>query len=190
MQSVNSIPARKCRVQFLSGAATQGVLKLPGGMLRCAIGRSGCRAIKREGDGASPLGSWPVRSVYYRADRITRPRTRAPLRPLRPDDGWCDAPGDRNYNRPVRHPYPASAEQMWRADHLYDIVVVLGHNDVPRRRGMGSAIFMHLARAGYRPTEGCIALKLADMRRLLAALDRGTRVEIGTVSARPCWKTG
>jgi len=89
------------------------------------------------------------------------------VRPIAPDDGWCDAPGDRNYNRPVRHPYPASAERLWREDGLYDIVVVLSHNVRPRVRGAGSAVFMHLARPGYRPTEGCIALKREHLLRLL-----------------------
>lgn len=95
------------------------------------------------------------------------------------DQGWCDAPSDRNYNRCVRHPYAASAEHMWRADHLYDIVIVLGYNDRPRRRGAGSAIFMHLARPGFLPTEGCIALDRGDLVRVLAHLGRTTSVRIG-----------
>jgi len=114
--------------------------------------------------------------VYYRPDRMPRPRTMLPLRALRPNDGWCDAPDDRNYNRPVRLPYPASAEEMWRRDRLYDIVVVLGHNDRPRRRGLGSAIFMHVARSGFEPTAGCIALRRADLARLLARLAPGSHL--------------
>ena len=91
------------------------------------------------------------------------------MRAIRPRDGWCDAPADRNYNRPVRHPYPASAERLWRADGLYDVVVVLGYNDRPRVRGRGSAIFMHVARPGYAPTEGCIALARPHLLRVLDA---------------------
>ncbi len=82
-------------------------------------------------------------------------------------DGWCDDPRDRNYNRYVRHPYPASAERMWREDNLYDVVVVLSHNDRPRVRGRGSAVFMHVARTGMTPTEGCVALRLPHLLRLL-----------------------
>ena len=88
---------------------------------------------------------------------------RLPARAIRPDDGWCDASADRNYNRPVRHPYSASAERLWRSDGLYDLVVVLAYNERPRVRGRGSAIFMHVARPGYAPTEGCIALARAHL---------------------------
>jgi L,D-peptidoglycan transpeptidase YkuD (ErfK/YbiS/YcfS/YnhG family) len=116
--------------------------------------------------------------VLYRADRVRRPQTRLPLRPIRPEDGWCDDPADRNYNRPVRHPYPASAERLWRADHLYDVVVVLTHNARPRVRGGGSAVFMHLARPEYTPTEGCIALRRAHLLQLLRRLGPGARVRV------------
>lgn len=98
------------------------------------------------------------------------------LRPIRAHDGWCDATADRNYNRPVRHPYPASAEQMARADGLYDLVVIVGYNDRPRQRGRGSAIFMHLARPGYEQTAGCVALNERDMRQLLRQLKPGTEL--------------
>ena len=93
-------------------------------------------------------------------------------------DGWCDDPVDRNYNRRVRHPYPASAERLWRSDHLYDLVVVLGYNDRPRVAGRGSAIFMHVAGPGFAPTEGCVALRLPDLKRLLEEVPRGAVVTI------------
>ncbi len=146
--------------------------------LACALGRSGCRATKREGDGATPMGRWRLVEVLYRPDRVRRPSTRLPLRPIHPTDGWCDAPVDRNYNRGVRLPYPASTERLWREDELYDIVVVLDHNLRPRVRGHGSAIFMHVARPGYRPTEGCIALSAPDLRRVLARVGRGAVVVV------------
>jgi L,D-peptidoglycan transpeptidase YkuD (ErfK/YbiS/YcfS/YnhG family) len=146
---------------------------------RCALGRSGIRAVKREGDSATPMGTWPLRRIYLRADHGTRPRTKLESRAIRPNDGWCDASADANYNRLIRHPYPASAERMWREDQLYDIVVVLGHNDRPRMRGCGSAIFMHLARPGYRATEGCIALARRDLVLLLSRVGPRTRLRIG-----------
>jgi len=122
---------------------------------------------------------WRPVLVLYRADRMKRPRTLLPVRPLEPDDGWCDAIGDRNYNRPVRHPYPAGAERLWREDALYDLIVVLDHNRRPRVQGAGSAIFMHVARPGYRPTEGCIALARQHLLLVLAGAAPGTRVVIG-----------
>jgi len=116
--------------------------------------------------------------VLYRADRVSRPLTALPVHALRPGDGWCDASGDRNYNRLVSLPYPASAERMWRDDALYDIVVVLDHNTRPRLRGKGSAVFLHLVREDYAPTEGCIALKSHDLRLLLEACGPNAAITI------------
>ncbi len=147
-----------------SGMVSYGSLRLP-----CAIGRGGRRALKREGDGATPIGTWRFRQVFYRPDRLLPPCSAAPVRPLRPDMAWCDVNGDRNYNRLVRLPYPVLDERLWRDDHLYDVCVVLGYNDFPRTQGLGSAIFMHLAREGYGPTAGCIALSLPDILKLLGA---------------------
>jgi L,D-peptidoglycan transpeptidase YkuD (ErfK/YbiS/YcfS/YnhG family) len=162
----------------LSRTRSQGKLCLLTLHLRCAIGRSGRRPKQREGDGITPLGRWPVREVLYRADRVARPRTGLSVRPIRPDDGWCDAPFDRNYNRKVALPYPASHERLWRGDALYDLVIVLGYNDRPRSLGRGSAIFIHLARKNYAPTAGCIALSRQDMLKLLARLRPGDAVLI------------
>ncbi|MEZ5852679.1 MAG: L,D-transpeptidase family protein [Hyphomicrobiaceae bacterium] len=147
-------------------------------MWRCALGRTGRHGRKREGDGATPVGRWRLLDVLYRADRVSRPRTALPVRAIRAEDGWCDAAGDRNYNRPVTHPYPASAERLWRPDALYDLVVVLDYNVRRRVRGRGSAIFMHVARPGYAPTEGCIALSERDMRNILVHLRRPAVVSI------------
>jgi L,D-peptidoglycan transpeptidase YkuD (ErfK/YbiS/YcfS/YnhG family) len=175
-RAVRTQTAAAGRVHALSARAANGILVLGNLRFPCALGRSGRRWRKREGDGATPAGSWPIREVLYRADRIGRPRTRLPIRPIRPEDGWCDAPNDRNYNRRVRHPYPSSAERMWRNDGLYDVVVVLGYNERPRVNGRGSAIFLHVARAGYAPTEGCIALELKHLLRLLQRLAPGSSI--------------
>lgn len=166
---------------MLFRAHADGRFELEGRTLRCAIGKAGAIAAKdkREGDGKSPLGVWPIREVWYRPDVYTQgPTTALSVRATRPEDGWCDAPGDPNYNRPVVLPYPASAERMWRDDAVYDLVVILGHNDEPPVPGMGSAIFMHLAREGYPGTEGCVALARADLEAVLAAAKPGDAVEI------------
>jgi L,D-peptidoglycan transpeptidase YkuD (ErfK/YbiS/YcfS/YnhG family) len=136
---------------------------------RCALGRGGVAnpGEKREGDGATPAGTWPLRRLLYRADRLSAPKTELPVAALTPTDGWCDAPGDPAYNRPVTLPYPASAESLWREDGVYDLIVVLGYNDTPVVAGHGSAIFLHVARPDYSPTEGCVALAQADLLALL-----------------------
>lgn len=147
--------------------ARKGRIAYDGSSYECALGSGGCRPDKREGDGATPIGTWPIRRVLFRGDKIERPVTAFSVSAIARDDGWCDAPSDPSYNRPVRHPYPSSAEHLWRDDDLYDVVVVLGHNDDPVVPGAGSAIFMHVASAGYGPTAGCIALKLPDLLALL-----------------------
>lgn len=147
--------------------------------LRCALGRAGVLAAdqKREGDGASPLGVWPIRKVLYRPDKGA-PETALPLEPIARDDGWCDDPEDKAYNRPIKLPFTGSFEKMWRDDHLYDLVVVLGHNDDPPQPYKGSCIFMHLAKAGYAPTEGCVALAREDLEAVLREARPGDAVEI------------
>jgi L,D-peptidoglycan transpeptidase YkuD (ErfK/YbiS/YcfS/YnhG family) len=134
----------------------------------CVLGRSGVRLDKHEGDGASPAGRFPLRRVLYRPDRVPPPITGLPFAPLSPQDGWCDAPDHPDYNRPVHLPHPVSCETLWREDHVYDVIVVLGHNDNPPQPGQGSAIFMHIARPQGEPTEGCVALSLADLLEILA----------------------
>ena len=157
------------RLRLLSASRAVGWVDYGALSLPCAIGPSGVRACKRESDGATPRVLLPVREVLYRAGRVRRPRTPLLVRPLRPDDGWCDEKLDRNYNRPVRLPYTASAETLWRQDNLYDVILVMGFNDLPRVRGRGSCIFMHIARPGLTPTEGCVALAYDDLIRLIEA---------------------
>ena len=172
------------RVAVRSPAATRGQLTWGGMTVACALGASGCRAHKREGDGATPIGRWGLREVFYRADRLPRPRTGLPVRPLNAWDGWCDAVGDRNYNRRVRHPYRASAEKLWRSDRLYDLIVTLDHNACPRIQGRGSAIFMHVADTGYAATAGCVALQRSHLLRLLARARRGSVLIVAGGSGR------
>ena len=139
----------------------------------CALGRSGIRTDKREGDGATPAGVFPLRRVLYRPDRGATPVTALAVRPITPEDGWCDDPADPAYNTQVQLPYPGHTEHLWREDRLYDLVVVLGHNDEPVVAGAGSAIFMHIAAPGYRPTEGCIAMERPHLEALIGAAKPG-----------------
>jgi L,D-peptidoglycan transpeptidase YkuD (ErfK/YbiS/YcfS/YnhG family) len=159
--------------------SSDGVASWGGRPMRCALGRAGVSAAKREGDGTTPIGAWPMRAAWYRPDRERPPPTRLVLNPVTPYDGWCDAPEDAAYNRRVRLPYSAGAETLWRADPLYDLLIVLGYNDDPVVPGRGSAIFLHLAQPDFATTEGCVALPRADLLAVLATAERGSRVVIG-----------
>ncbi|WP_137179552.1 L,D-transpeptidase [Roseomonas sp. AR75] len=156
----------------------EGRLVLGGLVLRCALGKGGVRtpAEKREGDGATPAARMALRRVLFRADRGPPPRCAVPVEPIAPEDGWCDDPRHRAYNRPVRLPFDGSHERLWREDALYDIVGVLGWNDDPVQPGRGSAIFLHVARPDFAPTEGCVALAPRDLRAVLEAGLEGVAV--------------
>ena len=145
---------------------------------RCALGRTGILADKWEGDGGTPVGSFALRQVYYRPDRENCPITALPVSAITPQMGWCDEPTHADYNRLVDLPHPASCETLWREDGIYDLLVVLGHNDQPVVPHRGSAIFLHLIRPDYSPTQGCVALDRNDLLSLLAQAKPGDHMVI------------
>ncbi|MSP00644.1 MAG: hypothetical protein EXR07_06285 [Acetobacteraceae bacterium] len=133
-----------------------------------ALGKGGVRVRKEEGDGATPAGLLPLRRVLYRGDRVPPPRCVVPVEPIAATDGWCDDVTHRDYNRLVHLPHDGRHEHLWRQDEVYDVIGILGWNDSPVVKGLGSAIFLHVARRDYAPTEGCVALALPDLTRILA----------------------
>lgn len=146
----------------------------------CLIGRSGLVPAdkKTEGDGATPVGSWPLRCLYYRPDRTDEDKIRQnsllPCRPLSPQMGWVDDPASVFYNRPVMLPSADRHETLWRKDGLYDLIIPLGYNDGPIQPGAGSAIFLHCADPHTTTTQGCVALAKQDLLSLLPRLDSRT----------------
>lgn len=169
---------RQIIIRRAPGKPCQALVALCHGVRRAALGRAGVRALKREGDGATPSGRFPPRFVLYRADRLPRPCTVLPMRAIESHDGWCEDSADRNYNRLVKLSPKSGGDRLKREDHLYDLLLVLGYNDCPRVKGRGSAIFMHLARPGYAPTAGCIALSRHDLLRLLTQLGRNSEIVV------------
>jgi len=151
----------------------EGRLRFRGEDFRAAFGRGGIRAEKHEGDGATPAAVLPLRRVLYRADRVARPLAAVPTEPLAATNGWCDDPTHPDYNRQIVLPHQARHEELWRRDAAYDVIGVLGWNDSPVTPNRGSAIFLHVARPDWSPTEGCIALALVELVRILAAGCRG-----------------
>lgn len=160
------------------GTTIHGRLTGAGLSFPCVLGRSGARTDKHEGDGATPIGRFPLRRLLYRADRLAAPVTGLPLSVIARDDGWCDEPGDPRYNMPVKLPYAASHEDMWRDDGLYDLVAIVGYNDNPVSAGQGSAIFMHVRALDGAPTAGCIALAKDDLLKVLAKADASSTITI------------
>lgn len=159
------------------------VLEFNGMRYRCALGRGGVRADKREGDGATPAGRFPLKRLYIRRDRISGVDTGLPATAIAADDGWCDDPARPEYNRPVKLPFGGSHERLFRDDHLYDLVIEIGHNDAPPVPGAGSAVFIHVAKPDYAPTDGCVALARDDLVALLAHWSPATEIEISGGSA-------
>ncbi len=146
-----------------------------GGIIRCAVGRGGIGIKKGEGDGITPIGNWPMRRILYRADKITKPESYLSITTINENDGWCDDPTDINYNQQIKLPYDNNHtnrgyEKLWRNDNLYDLIVILGHNDSPIIKGKGSAVFLHIAKDGYLPTEGCVALAIESLLELSKTL--------------------
>jgi L,D-peptidoglycan transpeptidase YkuD (ErfK/YbiS/YcfS/YnhG family) len=158
-------------------------IRAAGKTYSCKVGRAGIAAPheKREGDLKTPSGSFLMRGCFYRPDRITLSPyfTHLPLTALTPEDGWCDDPSHPLYNQPIKRPFGARYELLWREDHVYDLIIPLGYNDAPPVSGLGSAIFMHLMRPDGVGTEGCIALAYDDLLELLPRFSTETRVVIG-----------
>ncbi len=166
------------RVARRPGSRTRGWLWAGSVRIPVALGRSGIAANKREGDGATPRGAFhPVR-LWWRTDRLPHPPTLLPARAIRPDDAWIEDPQDRRYNHAIKRSPGEPGDRLWRDDRLYDLVVQLDHNTRPRISGRGSAVFVHIARPGFGPTAGCVALEARRLRWLLSGVGRKTRFVI------------
>ena len=171
--SLRRLTVRRKPAQPARGVLVAGPLSLP-----VALGRAGIKANKREGDGATPRGVFRLKRLWWRADRHPRPSTMLPVQRIDAADGWCEDPADRHYNRPVKVAPQSNADRLKRADDLYDFIIELDHNTRPRIAGRGSAVFMHVARPGFAPTAGCVALEAGALRRLLARLGPRTKIVV------------
>ena len=165
-------------VRARPGNRRVGWLAVGGWRIKIALGRSGIRADKREGDGATPAGRYRLVRLWWRADRLPRPRPLLPVRPIGALNGWCEDPADQRYNRPIGILPGQPGDRLRRSDALYDLIIEIDHNTHPRIAGRGSAVFIHVARAGLAPTAGCIAMPATIMKKILARLGPKTRITI------------
>ncbi len=172
-RSLSRITVRRKPGDSSRGWLIAGMLALP-----VALGRGGIKANKREGDGGTPRGNFRLRQLWWRADKHRRPTTSLPVQRICPDDGWCEDPDDRRYNRRIKLPADADADRLVRKDNLYDFIIEIDHNTRPRVAGRGSAVFIHAARQGFAPTAGCVALEINTLRRILARLGPRTRIVV------------
>jgi L,D-peptidoglycan transpeptidase YkuD (ErfK/YbiS/YcfS/YnhG family) len=171
-------PVAAIRISAAAGDPRRGWLTAGGQTIPVALGRGGIKANKREGDGGTPKGTFRPRQLWWRADRHPRPRTFLPVRPIRPEDAWCEDPQSRHYNQPVRRDHAGGGDRLKRDDHLYDFIVEIDHNSTPRIKGRGSAVFLHLARENFGPTAGCVSMTKSAMLRLLQRLGPETKIII------------
>ena len=175
---MDRVSLRRLRVSARAGDRARGWLTAGSLVLPVALGRAGIRANKREGDGGTPRGEFRLVRLWWRADRHPRPRSLLPVRRIGPADAWCEDPADRRYNRSFRLAPGATGDRLRRADHLYDYIIEIDHNTRPRTAERGSAVFIHVARPGFGPTAGCVALALRRLRWLLGRVGPKTRIVI------------
>ena len=172
-------PLALVRIRPAAGNPARGWLIAAGRTIPVALGRGGIKANKREGDGATPKGTFRPRQLWWRADRHPKPSTFLPVRAIAPEDASCEDPADRRYNQPLRLDSKSGRDRLSRDDHLYDFIIELDHNTRPRIAGRGSAVFLHLARDDFSPTAGCVSMTRPAMLRLLRRLGPQTRIVIG-----------
>src|SRR6185312_10394365 len=177
--STTDQPLSLIRIRARAGNSRQGWLTAEEMTIPVALGRGGILANKREGDGGTPRGTFHPRALWWRADRHPRPRTHLAARAIRPEDAWCEDPGNRHYNRPIRLTHDRPGDRLARKDHLYDFIIEIDHNTTPRIAGRGSAVFLHLARENFGPTAGCVSMTRSSMLHLLRRLGPRTRIVIG-----------
>ena len=177
--SLRDRPLAFVRIRPAAGNPRRGWLTAGGQTIKVALGRGGIKANKREGDGATPKGTFRPRQLWWRADRHPRPRTLLPVRAIAPEDAWCEDVSSRHYNQPLRLAANGGGDRLTRDDHLYDFIIEIDHNTSPRIAGRGSAVFLHLARADFSPTAGCVSMTEAAMLRLLKRLGPRTKIVIG-----------
>jgi L,D-peptidoglycan transpeptidase YkuD (ErfK/YbiS/YcfS/YnhG family) len=166
------------RVRARPGRPTRGWLFAGALVLPVALGRGGIKADKREGDGGTPRGRFRPLRLWWRADRLPRPQTSLPVHRIGPNDAWSEDPGDRRYNRPFARSANEPGDRLRRDDALYDLIIEIDHNTRPRVAGRGSAVFIHVARPGFGPTAGCVALRSRDLQRLVGRISKKTRILI------------
>jgi len=155
-----------------------GYLKYKNFRFRCALGKSGIKKKIKEGDNITPIGIFEITKIYYRPDKVKKIKTSIQKIKIKKNMGWCDDPKSNYYNQQINLPSKFSYERLYRKDHIYDLLAVINYNVNPVIKNNGSAIFIHIAKNNYKPTKGCIALRKADLIKLLQIIKKNAKIKI------------
>ncbi len=153
-------------------------LKYKNFRFRCALGKAGIGKKKKEGDNITPKGLYKIVKIYYRKDRIKKISSKFKLIKITKNIGWCDDPNSEKYNKIVNLPTKYSYEKLYRKDNVYDLILVLNYNMSPIIKNKGSAIFIHITKKKYQPTQGCVALKKNNLLKLISKINKNIKIKI------------
>ena len=146
--------------------------------IKCSIGKRGIKIKKKEGDKITPKGNFKIKHIFYRKDRVPTLITKINKTPINKNMGWCDDPKSKYYNKLVKFPFKYSAENLFRKDNIYDIILVLNFNMNPIKRNKGSAIFIHVAKKNLSPTKGCVAIKKKELKKIVRLISKNVKIII------------
>jgi len=146
--------------------------------IKCAIGKRGITARKKEGDNKTPAGIFSFKSVFYRKDRIIKIKTDLKKLIIKKNMGWCDDSTSKFYNKLIKFPFNFKAEKLWLRENIYDVLIVINYNTKPVKKRKGSAIFLHIAKKNYTPTRGCIAVSKKNMNLLISKINIKSKLKI------------
>ena len=156
----------------------KNILTYKGYKLKCSIGKSGITSHKKEGDLATPKGTFELDKLYYRKDRVKLPKCKINKKVIKKNMGWCDDYRSKKYNKEITFPYKYKAEKLYRKDGIYDLLINIKYNFKPVIKKKGSAIFLHITGKSYKSTKGCIAITKNDFLKILTSIDRKTKISI------------
>tara|TARA_B110000438_G_scaffold268947_1_gene284932 strand:+ start:1645 stop:2136 length:492 start_codon:yes stop_codon:yes gene_type:complete len=156
----------------------KGFLIYKGYKLKCSIGKTGAKYLKKEGDLATPKGIFKLGLVYYRKDRFKKLNSIIKKKIIKKKMGWCDDIKSKKYNREISLPYKYNSEKLYRKDSIYDIVINIKYNHSPVIKGKGSAIFLHITKNLNKPTRGCVAITKINLLKILPLINRKTKIMI------------
>ena len=156
-----------------------GYIKYKNFEFRCALGKNGIKKKIKEGDNITPKGTFKIKTVYYRKDKVKKILTSIKIEKIKKNMGWCDDPRSATYNKLINLPNKYSYERLYRKDNIYDLIIVLNYNMSPVIKNKGSAIFIHVANNNYNPTRGCVALSKIDLLKILNNINKRTKIKIG-----------